>query len=247
MTLRWRGRVMGACLVAIAAALLVWAAAVVMPDGTQVRPAAAKAAAAGKIKPGVTYRGVATFYDAGDGDGACMFGPASNLMIAAMNTTDYEKARACGAYVRVRANGRAITVKVTNECPTCGRGQLDLSRPAFAKLAAPVKGRIPITWRLLSPKASRKIAVRYKTGSTRWWCGIQAIDHRNPVARLEARTAKGWKKLPRTEYNYFLSAKGAGCGKAVRITDIYGQRLTIKGAKIRPDAVQRSRVQFAKH
>ncbi|MEO3788509.1 expansin EXLX1 family cellulose-binding protein [Actinocorallia sp. B10E7] len=242
MTLRWHGRMAGACLVAVVAGVLTWTA--VVSDGA----VAASAVAAGKVKPKVTYRGVATFYDVGNGDGgACMFGPAESLMIAAMNTVDYETARACGAYVRVRANGRAITVKVVDECPTCGRGQLDLSERAFAELADPVKGSIPITWRLLSPKTSRKVAVRYKSGSTRWWCGVQVIDHRNPVARLEVRTSKGWKGLPRTGYNYFLSAKGAGCGKAIRVTDIYGQRLTVRGVKLRPDVVQRTRVQFARH
>jgi expansin (peptidoglycan-binding protein) len=242
MTLRWRGRAMGACLTAVVAGVLTWAAAVV-PGGST----AASAAPAGKIKPKTTYRGIATYYNVGNGErAACMFGPVENMMVAAMNSVDYETARACGAFVRVKSNGRAITVKIIDECPTCGKGQIDLSRRAFAKLADPARGEIPITWRLLSPKTSRKIAIRYKTGSTRWWCGIQVIDHRNPVARLDVRTSKGWKKLPRTGYNYFLSEKGAGCGKAIRITDIYGQRLTVKGVKLRSDVVQRTRVQFAK-
>lgn len=211
--------------------------------------AAAVAPLAGRIKPGVTYRGVATFYQAGDGNGACLFGPSKTVMIAAMNHTDYETAKACGAYIRVRAsNGRAITVRVTNECPLpCAPGQLDLSRQAFAKLANPKRGRISITWKLLSPKISRKIAIRYKTGSSRWWCGIQVIDHRNPVARLQIRTAGRWRKLPRTDYNYFVSAKGTGCGGAIRITDIYGQRLTVRGIKLKPNLVQRTTAQFARH
>ncbi|KAB2340424.1 expansin EXLX1 family cellulose-binding protein [Actinomadura rudentiformis] len=213
------------------------------------RAAADRAPLAGRIKPGVAHRGVATFYDAGDGNGACLFGPSKSVMIAAMNHTDYETAKACGAYIRVRAaNGRSITVRITNECPLpCAPGQLDLSPQAFAKLAAPKLGRIPITWSLLSPKTSAKIAVRYKTGSTRWWCGIQVIDHRNPVALLHVRVAGRWRKLPRTDYNYFLSAKGAGCGGPIRITDIYGQRLTVRGIKLKANLVQRTKAQFARH
>src|SRR5438046_2180868 len=133
-------------------------------------------------------------YSAADGDGACLFGPAANLMIAAMNYTDYETAKACGAYVLVHAAGGAsITVLITNECPLpCAPGQLDLSQQAFAKLANPALGRIPITWQLLSPAMSRTISVRYKTGSSRWWCGIQLIGHRNPVALLEVRAGTRW-------------------------------------------------------
>ncbi|TPQ15489.1 expansin EXLX1 family cellulose-binding protein [Streptomyces sporangiiformans] len=204
---------------------------------------------AGRIRPEVTYRGVATVYDAGTGDGACSYGPSDDLMIAAMNHTDYETSKACGAYVLVRAAGGAsVTVRITNECPLpCAPGQLDLSAQAFAKLAAPSRGRIPITWSLLSPGTSDTVSIRYKTGSSRWWCGIQVLDHRNPMARLEVRTGSGWTRLPRTEYNYFLSEQGSGCGGGIRITDIYGERLTLDGIALRPNVVQRTGVQFAAH
>lgn len=214
-----------------------------------MRTVSAGAPLAGRIRPEVTYRGVATVYQAGTGDGACLFGPSPDLMIAAMNTTDYESAKACGAYVLVHApDGASVTVRITNECPLpCAPGQLDLSGPAFAKLADPSLGRIPITWKLLSPAAVGTVSIRYKTGSTRWWCGIQVLGHRNPVARLEVRSSRGWRPLPRTAYNYFLSADGGGCGGPIRITDIYGERLVVTGVALRPDAVQRTRVQFAEH
>ncbi|MFF4685539.1 expansin EXLX1 family cellulose-binding protein [Streptomyces sp. NPDC001307] len=213
------------------------------------RPTPTTASAAGRIRPGTTYRGVATAYEAGDGNGACLFGPSPDLMVAAMNTTDYESSRACGAYVLVHAaNGASVTVRITNECPApCAPGQLDLSQQAFAKLADLAVGRIPITWSLLSPSEVGTISIRYKTGSSRYWCGIQAIGHRNPVAALEIRTSDGWRQLPRTDYNYFLSADGSGCGGAIRITDIYGERLTITGIALRPNVVQPTGVQFSRH
>ncbi|MFE6847474.1 expansin EXLX1 family cellulose-binding protein [Streptomyces sp. NPDC057686] len=220
------------------------------PSAKETPPAASTPApSAGRIQPETTYKGIATAYAAGDGNGACLFGPSDDLMIAAMNSTDYESARACGAYVRVRAaSGASITVRITNECPLpCAPGQLDLSEQAFAKLADPKLGRIPITWSLLSPHTSGTLSIRYKTGSSPYWCGIQVIDHRNPVARLEVRTAKGWRRLPRTDYNYFLSADGSGCGGAMRITDIYGEQLTVDGTALLPNVVQRTGVQFAPH
>jgi expansin (peptidoglycan-binding protein) len=193
---------------------------------------------------------VATTYDTGTGDGACSFGPTDDLMTAAMNHADYETSKACGAYVLVRAAGGAtVTVRITNECPLpCAPGQLDLSAAAFAELASPSAGRIPVTWKLLSPADPGTLAVRYKTGSSRWWCAVQVLGHRNPVALLELRTASGgWRQLPRTEYNYFLAENGAGCGGTIRITDIYGERLTVGEIALRPDAVQATRLQFARH
>ncbi|MFJ3301642.1 expansin EXLX1 family cellulose-binding protein [Streptomyces sp. NPDC086549] len=218
------------------------------PRATSRRPASGAAALAGRIKPGVTYSGVTTHYDAGDGNGACLYGPSRDLMIAAMNHTDYETSKACGAYIQVRAAGGAsVTVRVTNECPECAPGQLDLSEQAFAKLAALSAGRIPVTWRLLSPATSDKVSIRYKTGSSRNWCGIQALGHRNPLARLEVGTGSGWRPLTRTDYNYFLSEDGTGCGGSLRLTDIYGEQLTVSGIAVRPDALQPTHVQFAGH
>ncbi|MFC7258610.1 expansin EXLX1 family cellulose-binding protein [Streptomyces lutosisoli] len=216
------------------------------PDTPQV--ASAGAPLAGRIRPDVTYKGVATFYDA-DGGGACLYDPSGDVMTGAMNSTDYESAKACGAYVSVRAaNGASITVRITNECPgECAAGQIDLSAEAFAKLAAPSRGRIAITWKLVSPSTPGTMSVRYKTGSTRYWCGIQVIGHRNPVARLEVRAGSGWRQLSRADYNYFVSGDGTGCGGAIRITDIFGERLTVDGIAIRPNVVQPARVQFAKH
>ncbi|OUD01330.1 hypothetical protein CA983_20685 [Streptomyces swartbergensis] len=213
------------------------------------RPASGTAPLAGRIQPQVAYKGVATHYDAADGDGACLYGPSPDLMVAAMNHTDYETSKACGAYILVRAaNGASVTVRITNECPLpCAPGQLDLSKEAFAKLAGLSAGRIPVTWSLLSPSTSDTVSIRYKTGSSQHWCGIQALDHRNPLARLEVRTGSGWTRLTRTEYNYFLSPDGTGCGGPLRLTDIYGEQLTVDGITVRPDAVQRTRVQFARH
>ncbi|MDQ0752262.1 expansin (peptidoglycan-binding protein) [Streptomyces africanus] len=222
------------------------------PAGTprsSPRPVSGTAPLAGRIQPQVTYEGVATHYDAADGDGACLYGPSPDLMVAAMNHTDYETSKACGAYILVRAgNGASVTVRITNECPLpCAPGQLDLSKEAFAKLAGLSAGRIPVTWSLLSPGTSDTVSLRYKTGSSSHWCGIQALGHRNPLARLEVRTGSGWSRLTRTEYNYFLSPDGTGCGGPLRLTDIYGEQLTVEGIAVRPDVKQATRVQFARH
>lgn len=210
--------------------------------------AAAGASPAGRIEPGVPHTGVATFYDS-DGGGACSYDPGPDPLTAAMNSTDFEGSQACGAYVLVQAAGGAsLTVRITNLCPApCRVGQLDLSAAAFARLAPPVAGEIPITWTLVSPALSKNISIRYKTGSTQWWCGIQVIDHRNPVARMEVQVGGQWQPLHRADYNYFLSESGAGCGKPIALTDIYGQRLVVAALPVKPDVLQATNVQFAGH
>lgn len=204
---------------------------------------------AGRIRPGASYQGLATAYDAGNGTGSCLYDPTADPMIAAMNVADYESAKACGAWILIHAaNGKSITVRIVNECPApCAPGQIDLSRAAFAKLADLKVGRLPITWSLQSPGDAGTISVRYKTGSSKWWCGVQLIGHRNPVASLEVRVGGEWRKLPRADYNYFISADGSGCGGQIRATDIYGQQLVIDGIALSPNTAQSTAVQFARH
>ncbi|MFM9446091.1 expansin EXLX1 family cellulose-binding protein [Streptomyces acidiscabies] len=200
---------------------------------------------ADRIRPGRTYQGVATAYDVGDGNGACSFGPTDDIMTAAMNTADYETSKACGAYVKVSTGTASITVRITNECPApCAPGQLDLSQAAFAKLAPLNVGRIPISWKLVGANTGGNLSVRYKTGSSQYWCGIQVLRHQNPVARLEVRSGGSWLRLERTTYNFFLSEQGAGCGGSIRITDIYGEQLVVDGISVKPDVVQGTGVQF---
>jgi len=202
---------------------------------------------AGRIEPGVTRSGIATFYDT-DGGGACGYDPGPDPLTAAMNVADFEGSKACGAYVRVQAGGASVTVRITNLCPApCRAGQLDLSPQAFDRLGARNRGEIPITWQLASSPPSKRISLRYKTGSSQYWCGIQVIDHRNPVARLEVRAGGAWKQLQRTDYNYFLSENGAGCGGAVAVTDIYGERLVFDPLPVEAGVVQPTDRQFAQH
>jgi len=211
-------------------------------------PAAAGSPLASKIKPGVSHTGPATFY-ASDGGGACSYDPGPDPLTVAMNWSDYEDSKACGAYILVKAaNGKSITVRVTNLCPApCRVGQLDLNPKAFDRLGARNRGEIPVTWKLVSSPSPKRISLRYKDGSSQYWCGIQVIDHRNPVARLEVRAGGSWKRLQRTDYNYFLSENGAGCGGAVAITDVYGERLVVDALPVKPGVSQPTDRQFAQH
>jgi expansin (peptidoglycan-binding protein) len=99
----------------------------------------------------------------------------------------------------------------------------------------------------VSPPSPTRISIRYKVGSSEYWCGVQVIDHRNPLARLEVRTNGGWKQLQRTDYNYFLSEDGAGCGGAIAVTDIYGERLVVDPLPVKADVTQPTTLQFTQH
>lgn len=178
------------------------------------------------------HSGVATYYDA-TGDGACMFGPSpGDLMVAAMNAEEYNHAAYCGAYVQVNGAKGSVIVRIVDLCPECQAGHLDLSREAFAAIDDLVKGRVPITWRVISPPLSGPIAYHFKDGSNQWWTAVQIRNHRNPIAKVEYRLNNGtWVNVPRTDYNYFVQTNpGMGVGPyTFRVTDMYGNMLTDSG------------------
>jgi expansin (peptidoglycan-binding protein) len=168
-----------------------------------------------------TYTGQATFYGA-TGAGACSFDPSpGNLMVAAMNHTDYAGSAACGAYVTVHGPKGSVTVRITDVCPECPQGNLDLSAEAFALIADPIQGRVPITWHVVPGDVSGPVAYRYKEGSSRWWTALQVRNHRLPITRLEILPtgASAWIDVPRLDYNYFVHPTAIEPGPVqVRIT-----------------------------
>ena len=183
------------------------------------------------------HEGIATYYGA-TGAGACSFAPSpDDLMVAAMNADEYDNAAVCGAYVQVTGPNGAVTVRIVDLCPECTAGHLDLSREAFARIADPIDGRVPITWQLVSPALSDSIAYHFKEGSNQWWTAVQIRNHRNPIAKLEYHNGTDWVTVSRTDYNYFVQTEpGMGPGPyQFRVTDLYGNVLTDEGVAHRED------------
>ena len=184
--------------------------------------------------PYATRSGQATFY-AADGGGSCSFDPSpTNLMVGAMNRTDYHASLLCGAYVQITGPKATIVVRIVDQCPECPAGNIDLSREAFAQIADPIEGRVPITWRLVSPDLAGPIVYHFKDGSSKWWLAVQIRNHRNPVWSVEFRDADGvFKRLERQDYNYFIQPDGLPGpvpeSLTLRVGDIYGHVLVDSG------------------
>lgn len=181
--------------------------------------------------PSATYTGDGTYYDA-TGWGNCSIDPVpGDLMVAAMNNTQYYGSMLCGAYVEVSGPKGTIVVRIVDRCPECAPGDIDLSREAFALIADPVAGRVPISWKIVSPLLSGPIAYRFKEGSSQWWTAVQVRNHRNPIYKLEYLDDDGvFREVPRELYNYFVEESGMGPGPyTFRVTDIYGHTLIDSG------------------
>jgi expansin (peptidoglycan-binding protein) len=129
----------------ITESLAVLAAAVVLPLTTS-------GTAWADIPFDQPINGRATYYnDAGYGACGTQIDAATQLLAAApaayWTTANPNNDPLCrGVSVRVSYNGRTVTVPVVDKCPSCDGGHIDLSAPAFAQLADPGLGTIPVTW-----------------------------------------------------------------------------------------------------
>ncbi|KAJ2402721.1 hypothetical protein GGI23_000505 [Coemansia sp. RSA 2559] len=99
-----------------------------------------------------TFTGDGTYYS--PGLGACGITNTDSDLIAAINAEQYgssssgnsNSASVCGKCAQVKGPNGQVKVKVTDKCPSCKSGDLDLSPAAFDKIGSEAAGRISISW-----------------------------------------------------------------------------------------------------
>ncbi|MET7396524.1 expansin EXLX1 family cellulose-binding protein [Dactylosporangium sp. NPDC005572] len=184
--------------------------------------------------------GQATYY-AADGGGNCSFDQVSNPLVVALGNAEYKAGAACGGYLDVKGPKGTVRVKVTDRCPECPAGHIDLSKQAFAKIGDVSAGVIKVTYTpVTSASVPGPMSVRVKEGSSRYWLALRLDNVGNPTSTVELQQSGAWKALTHTEYNYWIAQNGAGPGPfTVRVTDSAGRRTTLTGVTLTPGTVQR--------
>jgi expansin (peptidoglycan-binding protein) len=176
---------------------------------------------------GSVHQGDGTYYDAVD-QGACTLGLAGDHLTAAMNAPDYANAAVCGQYVEVTGPKGKVILRISDLCPECALGDLDLSAEAFRVIADPVAGRVKISWQVVVGPVSGPVQYRYKEGSSIYWTAIQVRNSRLPISRLQIMPAgaTSWIDVPRSDYNYFVHPETVTeAAMRVRVTASNGAQL----------------------
>lgn len=172
--------------------------------------------------------GEATYYTSNN-NGACGFTTTvSSKDFAALNAPDYGMADWCGACAEVTGPDGSVGVIISDKCPECKTGDLDLKPESFDKIATRSAGRVPITWHFVPCDTSGPVQYHYKDGSSASWTAVLVRNHRLPIAKLEFSTDGGstWKATVRQDYNYFLASSGFGSGEVkVRLTASNGETI----------------------
>ncbi|MFC4145684.1 expansin EXLX1 family cellulose-binding protein [Micromonospora mangrovi] len=209
--------------------------------------AAAPRALAAPPLGGTVHQGKATFYDSQGAGGNCSRPAApTNRLYVALGPGEYAEGAACGGFLDVTGPKGTVRVLVMDQCPECEPGHLDLSAEAFARIADPVKGVVPVSYRaVVNPPLPGPLTFRMKEGASQWWFAVLVGEHGNPLRSVEVRQGGNWRGATRQDYNYWLIDSGAGPGPyAIRVTDVYGHRATATGIRMAPGQVQRSAVRM---
>ena len=198
---------------------------------------------------GTIHSGYATYYDGGYVGGCAMLDPISkdDYWITAMNIFDYDNALLAGAYLEVTGELGSINVLVTDLLPEGQKGDLDLNIDAFPLIAPAIKGKVPVTWKIipLDSAENEPISFKFKEGSSKFWCAVQVRNHRYPIAKMEYLNQSGeYVELTRRHYNYFESDNMGAGPYTFRITDIYGSVIIDENIPQVPDGITEGHVQF---
>lgn len=201
--------------------------------------AAGGAAAAVPCAGTVSGAGDGTWYYYSPGSAMCGYpGDAYDAMTASLNPADYAASAMCGRWLRVTGPLGSVVVRVVDQSPDLGPGDMDLNEPAFAAIANLVDGLVPITWETVASPLTENVSVFVRPGSNIYYTELQVRHHRYGIASAEYLTVSGYRTLPRTSWNSFVIDGSSGipvpitANFTVRLTDVNGQQLVIGGLDV---------------
>ncbi|KAJ2743605.1 hypothetical protein GGI20_003611 [Coemansia sp. BCRC 34301] len=120
----------------------------------QAAPATSQALQPTAGNSGDTFTGDGTYFS--PGLGSCGRTNSDTDLIAAIPAPQYgtnanpNNAEVCGKCALVKGPKGQVKVTITDRCPVCKAGDLDLSPSAFEKIGDFAAGRIPISWSFVS-------------------------------------------------------------------------------------------------
>ena len=197
-------------------------------------------------EPEPDHTGEATYYTFADGSGNCGFDPTpSDLMVGAMNQTDYAASAVCGSCAHLAGPSGEVTIRIVDRCPECAPGDIDLSPQAFDRIAERALGRVPITWQFIPCAVTGPIRYHFNPDANQWWVALQLRNHRFAIASLEVLSGSTWIATARQDWNYFTFDGGSiPSPYAFRVTDVHGHVIEDSGIALTPGADVAGAAQF---
>lgn len=152
--------------------------------------------------PPFTGAGDGTFYFPSPGAVACGLPWTPGEHVAAINGAQWAGSAHCGEYLRVTGPLGSTVVKIVDQCPECVSGDIDLSQEAFAAIANPIDGRVPIQWERIARPGTGNLVFHFES-SNAFFLDIQVREHRYGVQSLEVFNNGSFQPMSRQDYNRF--------------------------------------------
>lgn len=131
--------------------------------------------------------GRATFYDPSTGPGSCGRTFQKSDPIVAVNTAQYSQSD-CFRWITITANGKTASAQITDLCPSCPWGALDLSPGLFSQFASFDDGIFQMSWSLgSSSQASQK--KNFSSSSTSWRPKLTSLSAERPTSSSSRSTS----------------------------------------------------------
>jgi expansin (peptidoglycan-binding protein) len=154
---------------------------------------------------------------------------------AAINTSDWRNAAACGACIDVTGPRGTVTVTVVDQCPVasnplCQAGHLDLSREAFRQIANEVDGIVRnISWRFVPCPVpdNQDVTVRVEQPDNQYYTTVLVQDHIFPIQSLQIKGQMADRRQDPNSGNrdgFFIVGDGnqAPAPWPIRVQDVNG-------------------------
>lgn len=147
-----------------------------------------------------------------------------------------EPAKYCGTCVEVTGPIGTATIQIVDQCPTCEHSEqdLDLSPEVFQQIVGSLTiGIGALSWHEVSCPRQHPIYMHIQ-GSHEWYGKVIIAGHVNRIARVEVENGpNNWVDMIRQEDNGWESSLGGHFSYNFRITDIFGEIVTISGIDLR--------------
>ncbi|KAF2715297.1 carbohydrate-binding module family 63 protein [Pleomassaria siparia CBS 279.74] len=217
-----------------------------------IAPVVAELATSSSVDITAAVTGEATFYGGNVDGGMCSFTGytiPSGIYGTALSDSNWDGAESCGACVSVQGpSGNSVTAMIVDQCPGCGLNHLDLFPDAFAKLAQPSTGVIPVSWSFVPCGITTPLILKNKSGTSQYWFSMQVENANVRVSTLEVSTDGGstWQATTRQPYNFFENSSGFGTDTVdVKVTSVDGKTVTVNSVSIASGTTKTAASNFA--
>jgi len=207
-----------------------------------------------------TQSGYGTYYGGTTG-GNCGYGTlipswASSLTLVAMNQIQYTgnyQSEGCGMCVSMNGTGSGsgatpvstFTAYVTDRCPECGKGSIDIGKSG--------DGRWAIEWKAITcPVGSYKIQYKFQ-GSNSYYIKVQVVGHSIPIENVNFIVNGKYYAASRTQDNFWNAPSSMSTPFSfpltVQLISLDGQKLTDIIPNLANDVLisGQNKVQFASY